>query len=95
MTNDGAGGTPEDEAGDPAPSFSRSILTEPREPGSPVESLDGRLWGRVVFAPPTALGDDGLPVDEVLGCVAAESETGAVQVWDQTALFKALFPPEG
>ena len=78
-----------DEASARAPEFAVAVFTDPRPPGSPVESLDGRLWGRVVFAPAAEI-----PANGNWTAIAAEDETGQIHVWDSDALFLSLFPRE-
>lgn len=53
------------------------LMAEDREPGDVITSTDGRTWLRVVN------GSDG-------PC-AAESSDGVLTVWDEAALFDAVF----
>jgi hypothetical protein len=60
------------------PEFVLDVLTnQEREQGEPFVSTDGRRWLRVVFG-----GD---------GPCAAEDEYGTLTVWDEAALFEAVF----
>jgi hypothetical protein len=60
------------------PRFDAAVVADPfREPGDPIPSTDGRLWLDVVF------GDAGV--------CAARDNARVLHVWDEEALFAAVF----